>query len=99
MGADKSWSYPIMVFGQDQACVIQQQNGEACRNHYHITKAEFWIVMQGEFEWILEDRNIKVKKGEFMRLRPGEVHTIKCISEEPGIRFAMGGIFMEHIYV
>ena len=55
--------------------------------------------MQGEFEWILKDRNIKVKKGEFMRLRPGEVHTIKCISEEPGIRFAMGGIFMEHIYV
>ena len=88
-----------MVYGQDQACIIQQQKGESCRNHYHITKSEFWVVLQGEFEWILNDKNIKVKKGEFMRLRPGEVHTIKCISAEPGIRFAMGGKYMEHIYV
>lgn len=99
MGSQKSWSFPIMVDGQDQACLIQQLNGEACRNHYHITKSEFWVVLQGEFEWILENKNIKVKKGEFMRLRPGEIHTIRCISEEPGIRFAMGGKFMEHIYV
>lgn len=99
MGSNKSWSFPIMVYGQDQACIIQQQKGESCRNHYHITKSEFWVVLQGEFEWILNDKNIKVKKGEFMRLRPGEVHTIKCISAEPGIRFAMGGKYMEHIYV
>ena len=98
MGSSKSWSYPIMVSGQDQSCIIHQVSGESCRKHSHITKAEFWYVLQGTFEWILNDQTFIVSKGEFMRLKPGEVHTIKCVSEEPGIRFAIGGYNMEHIY-
>ena len=99
MGKNSSWSYPVMVDGQDQACLIQQIKGDKCRNHYHLTKSEFWCVLQGEFQWIMPNQTITVKSGEFMRLRPGQIHTIMCVSDTPGIRFAMGGFNMEHIYV
>lgn len=99
MGSDRSWSYPIMVDGQDQACLIQQVKGDQCRKHFHITKSEFWAVLQGAFEWILEDQTHYVKKGEFMRLKPGQVHIIRSVSDQPGIRLAMGGYNMEHVYV
>jgi mannose-6-phosphate isomerase-like protein (cupin superfamily) len=99
MGPSKSWSYPIMVDGQDQACLIQQIKGDQCRKHYHITKSEFWVVLQGTFEWILDDATYTVSKGEFMRLKPGQVHVIRSIGQQPGIRLAMGGYNMEHVYI
>lgn len=99
MGTNTSWSYPIMVYGQDQACLIHQLKGDQCRKHFHISKSEFWAVLQGEFEWILENKTVIVRNGDFMRLKPGEVHTIKSIGNVPGIRLAMGGFNMEHIYL
>ena len=99
MGAKSSWSYPFVINGQDQVCLIQQIKNDSCRRHHHITKAEFWIVLRGEFQWQIKNEKINVKEGEIIRLVPGETHVITCKSEEPGIRLAMGGAGMEHIYV
>tara|TARA_Y100000589_G_C27155713_1_gene630754 strand:- start:6 stop:1148 length:1143 start_codon:yes stop_codon:yes gene_type:complete len=99
MGANSSWSYPFVINGQDQVCLIQQIKNDSCRRHHHITKAEFWVVLKGEFEWQIKNQKINVKEGEIIRLVPGETHVITCKSEEPGIRLAMGGASMEHIYV
>ena len=79
--------------------MIQQIKGESCRRHHHITKAEFWVVLKGSFVWRIKNKTIVVKKGEIIRLLPGETHVITCVSESPGIRLAMGAAGMEHIYV
>ena len=99
MGRDQSWSYPFVINGQDQVCLIQQQKGESCRRHHHITKSEFWVVLKGTFVWRIKNQTIYVKEGEIIRLLPGETHVITCVSEIPGIRLAMGASGMEHIYV
>lgn len=99
MGNKTSWSYPFVINGQDQVCLIQQIKGESCRRHHHITKAEFWVVLKGTFVWRIKNQKIFVEEGEIIRLLPGETHIITCVSEKPGIRLAMGAAGMEHIYV
>jgi CMP-N-acetylneuraminic acid synthetase/mannose-6-phosphate isomerase-like protein (cupin superfamily) len=104
-----SWSFPVVLNDIDQVCFIQQHKNEGCRKHYHITKAEFWVIFEGIFEYNLwfnpedvdkdPDKVIIAKKGDIMRLPKGCVHIIKCISDEPAVRFACGARKMEHIYV
>lgn len=106
MGA---WSFPVVLNDIDQACFIQQRKGEGCRKHYHVTKAEFWVIMEGVFRYELwfdpknvdtkPDKIIIAKKGDIMRLPKGCVHIIEAISDEPAVRFACGARKMEHIYV
>jgi CMP-N-acetylneuraminic acid synthetase/mannose-6-phosphate isomerase-like protein (cupin superfamily) len=95
-----SWFYPLIYTENDQCCLIAQAPGEGCRTHYHTTKDEWWIVIEGAFEWRLDDgRVIHAKPGEVVFLEKGTIHTIVCVSQVPGIRLACGGRDMEHIYV
>jgi CMP-N-acetylneuraminic acid synthetase/quercetin dioxygenase-like cupin family protein len=97
---DSSWCFPLIYTDNDQACLISQQPGEGCRRHYHATKDEWWIVVEGSFEWRLDDGQvITAQNGEIVFLPKGTVHKIVCTSDKPGIRLACGGRDMEHIYV
>ena len=98
--SDAPWCHPLIYTDVDQACLICQKPGEGCRPHYHVTKDEWWVVIEGSFEWRLDDgKVIAAKQGEVVCLPKGTVHTIVCTSKEPGIRLACGGRDMEHIYV
>ena len=95
-----SWCYPVVITENDQVCLIQQVKGEGCRNHYHVTKAEWWVVMEGVFEWIIDGKEkVLAKAGDIMFLDAGVPHVITCVSETPGIRLACGAKNMEHVYV
>jgi len=97
---DAPWCYQLIYTDSDQACLICQKPGEGCRPHYHVTKDEWWIVIEGSFEWRLDNgKVITAKEGEVVFLPKGTVHNIVCTSEKPGIRLACGGRNMEHIYV
>jgi CMP-N-acetylneuraminic acid synthetase/quercetin dioxygenase-like cupin family protein len=95
-----SWCHPVVYTENDQCCLISQAPGEGCRTHYHITKDEWWVVIEGAFEWRLGDgKVIRAEPGEVVFLERGTVHTIVCVSDYNGIRLACGGRDMEHIYV
>ncbi len=95
-----SWCHPLVYTDNDQCCLISQSPGEGCRTHYHVTKDEWWIVIEGTFEWRLGDgRIITANPGEVVFLKKGTVHTIVCVGPSPGIRLACGARDMEHIYV
>jgi CMP-N-acetylneuraminic acid synthetase/mannose-6-phosphate isomerase-like protein (cupin superfamily) len=95
-----SWCHPVIYTENDQCCLISQAPGEGCRTHYHTTKDEWWIVIEGAFEWRLGDgRILRAESGEVVFLERGTIHTIVCVSEASGIRLACGGRDMEHIYV
>lgn len=96
-----SWSYPVVLTSNDQVCFIQQQPGEGCRKHYHVTKDEWWIVFKGQFEWRVNsgEKVIKANEGDIVFLPKGTIHEIVCTSMQAGIRLAAGGRDMEHIYV
>lgn len=95
-----SWCHPLVYTDNDQCCLISQAPGEGCRTHYHVTKDEWWMVIEGVFEWRLGDgRVITAQAGEVVFLKKGTVHTIVCVGDKPGIRLACGSRDMEHIYV
>jgi len=93
------WCCIVAYSDTDTAGFICQNPGGSCRTHYHVTKDEWWYVVEGEFEWHLDDRVIKAKKGDIVFLEQGTKHRIYCVGDKPGIRLAHGSRDMEHIYI
>lgn len=93
------WCHFLFYTATDQTALICQLPGEGARKHSHVTHDEWWMVMDGTFEWRLEDGKVIVgNKGDIVYLPRGTVHTIVCTSKEPGLRLACGARDMEHIY-
>lgn len=94
------WIYVLVYTATDQIGLICQRPGEGARKHCHVTHAEWWIVLEGAFEWRLGDGTVITgKKSDVVRVPRGMTHNIVCTSQEPGIRLACGARDMEHIYV
>lgn len=94
------WIYVLVYSPTDQIALICQRPGEGARKHCHVTHAEWWIVLEGAFEWRLGDGTvIQAKQSDVVCLPRGITHHIVCTSREPGIRLACGARDMEHVYV
>lgn len=99
MGA-APWLYLLILSGDDQTGLLCQPPGEGAQRHCHTTHDEWWVVLDGEFEWRLDGGEvIKAGKNDCVYLPRGTVHSIVCTSAEPGLRLACGARDMEHIYV
>ncbi len=93
------WCHFLFYTATDQTALICQQPGEGARKHAHYTHDEWWLVIDGTFEWRLEDGTKTVgNKGDLVFLPRGTIHHIVCTSKEPGIRLACGARDMEHFY-
>lgn len=93
------WLYLVAYTSTDQTALICQNPGEGARKHCHVTHDEWWVVLEGEFEWRLKDRTIKTKTNDIVFLPKGTVHSIVCTGDKSGIRLACGARDMEHVYV
>ncbi len=94
------WLYLLVYSPTDQIALICQRPGEGARKHCHVTHAEWWIVLEGTFEWHLGDGTVlTATQGDVVSLPRGLTHEIRCTSETPGIRLACGARDMEHVYV
>lgn len=94
------WLYLLVYTGTDQTALICQPPGEGARKHCHVTHDEWWVVLDGTFEWRLGDGAVvTARKSDVVFLPRGTVHSIVCTSKEAGIRLACGARDMEHVYV
>ena len=94
------WLYVLQYTPAQQIALICQPRGQGARKHCHVTHAEWWMILQGTFEWRLGDGTvIQAKKSDVVAIPRGMTHTIVCTSQEPGIRLAFGTRNMEHVYV
>lgn len=94
------WLYLLVYSPTDQIALICQRPGEGARRHCHVTHAEWWIVLEGAFEWRLGDGTvIGGREGDVVSLPRGMTHEIVCVSDTPGLRLACGARDMEHVYV
>jgi quercetin dioxygenase-like cupin family protein len=87
-------------YSDDQIGLICQEPGDGARKHHHVTRDAWWVVLEGKFQWRLEDGTVITgKETGVIFLFKGTVHSIVCTSDRPGIRLACGAQKMEHIYV
>lgn len=93
-----SWAVRIAYNDRYGGIVIQQQSGEGNRKHYHPDAAENWVILDGEWEWWIENEGTKsIKKNDIVVVPPNTWHHIKCV-KGPGIRYAITQPDVEHIY-
>ena len=94
------WLYLLLSVHSHQVALIAQAPGEGARKRYHVTHDEWWVVLEGSFEWSLGDGSaICAEESDVVFLPAGTVHSIVCTSSEPGTRLVCGSKDMEHIYV
>lgn len=51
--------------------------------HYHKNHTEIVYVLSGEAEFTLDKTTEKVSKGSYVRIEPGQVHSVKVTSSKP----------------
>lgn len=92
------WMYLVLKTGIHQVGLICQDRGGSNRRHLHTTHDEWWVILQGVYEWHLDDGTVITgHEGDLVFLPQGTSHYILCI--EPGVRLACGANEMEHVYV
>ncbi len=97
---DAPWLHLLFYTATDQTALIYQQPGEGARKHCHVTHDEWWIVLDGTFEWRLPYGKVMVgNKNDILFLPRGSIHEIVCVGDKPGLRLACGARDMEHLYV
>ncbi len=96
---DGSWAARVVYNDRFGGVLIQQQQGEGNRLHYHPDADEFWLILDGEWEWFIEGEGTKrVSKNDIVVVRKGVKHQITCVSRTPGIRLAITAPDVTHIY-
>ena len=50
--------------------------------HYHKKHTEMVYVISGEADFTLDNITTSVKAGDFMRILPGQIHSVKVTSKE-----------------
>lgn len=93
-----SWSKRIVNSENNSATLICQMPGEGNRKHYHDSWNEWWYIIDGEWEWELEDKKIIVKKDDVVFIEKGKKHKITAIGDKPAIRLAVSREDVNHIY-
>jgi len=94
-----SWAVRIAYNNLFAGVIIQQNSGEGNRKHYHPDADENWIIMDGVWEWWIENKGKKiVKQNDIIVVPKGIPHLITCI-EGPGARYAITKPDVNHVYV
>jgi len=95
---DKSWSKRLVDNENNSATLIHQMPSEGNRRHYHDNWNEWWYIVQGQWMWEIEGKEVVVKEGDFVYIEKGKWHQITAIGEYPAIRLAVSRADVNHIY-
>lgn len=94
-----SWSKRLVDTESNSATLIGQNPGEGNRLHYHHNWNEWWYIIRGEWDFEVEGKVYRVKKGDLVVIEKNKVHKITAAGFEPAIRLAVSRADVEHVYV
>jgi len=97
--SDSSWSKRVIDTDSNSMTIIAQMPGEGNRRHYHPDWNEWWYIVQGEWEWEIEDEIKRIKAGDIVMVEKRRVHKITAVGDKMAIRMAVSRADVEHIYV
>jgi|TARA_R110000851_G_scaffold285798_1_gene439587 CMP-N-acetylneuraminic acid synthetase/quercetin dioxygenase-like cupin family protein len=96
--SDKSWSKRLVDSENNSATLIHQLPSEGNRRHYHDNWNEWWYIVQGQWKWEIEGKEVIVREGDFVYIEKGKWHQITAVGNSPAIRLAVSRADVNHIY-
>jgi quercetin dioxygenase-like cupin family protein len=93
-----SWCHRLVNTENNSATLIAQMPGEGNRMHFHPNWNEWWYILNGKWEWLIDGNETIVKKGDFVFIEKGRKHKITAIGNEIAIRLAVSRADVEHVY-
>lgn len=84
------WSHAVVLADHIVGNVIYQDAGQINDNHCH-NYDEWWIVLEGEIDWVIEGRDepVTAKAGDFIYVPAQTFHHIFPKGDGPSIRLGM----------
>ena len=72
--------------------------GEGNRMHYHHNWDEWWYIIQGQWEWLVDDEKKEITTGELVFIERNRVHKITATGNSMAIRLAVSREDVDHVY-
>ena len=69
--------------------------GKNLSYQYHHYRSEVWMVVEGEGDFVLNDRLFRIRPGDVLEIPVGAKHAIKAISDLDIIEVQMGSKLIE----
>ena len=94
----ESWSHTVINSPSNSATLIAQMPGEGNRMHYHHDWDEWWYIIQGQWEWLVEGEKKEINSGEVVFIKRNRVHKITAKGNIMAIRLAVSREDVDHVY-
>jgi len=75
----------VRLFGEKVQVqkLIVQPGGEPAKPHSHPGNEQFFLIMEGEWEFTLDEEKRKVTPGDVIHVLPGQMHSVRLLSDKP----------------
>jgi CMP-N-acetylneuraminic acid synthetase/quercetin dioxygenase-like cupin family protein len=97
-GREKSWSHTVINSPSNSATLIAQLPGEGNRMHYHHDWDEWWYIIEGTWEWLIEGKVKRINAGEVIFIERNRKHQITACGNKMAIRLAVSRYDVDHVY-
>ena len=93
-----SWSRRIINSPSNCVTLISQMPGEGNRRHYHSDWDEWWLILEGEWEYEVDGKESLVREGDVVFIQRGRLHKVTAMGGSRAIRMAVSRDDVAHIY-
>ena len=97
-GRKSSWSYTVVNSPSTCGTLIAQMPGEGNRMHHHTDWDEWWYIIEGQWEWMIEGKPKIVKQGDVVFINRFRKHKITAVGNKIAIRMAVSRADVDHVY-
>ena len=98
-GREQAWANTLVDSPSTTSTLIGQMPGEGNRMHYHPEWDEWWFIIEGRWEWSIDDKVIEVKAGDVVFIERNRPHKITAIGDKMAIRMAVSRADVDHVYL
>ena len=97
-GREKSWSHTVVNSPSNSATLVAQMPGEGNRMHFHKDWDEWWYIVEGKWEWIIDGVAKIVQQGDVIFIERNRKHKVTAFGDKMAIRLAVSQNDVDHVY-
>ena len=95
---DAPWRHRLLANEHISGELIYELPASAPTGHWHAHVDEWWVVLEGETEWLIEGIGaIRARRHEFVFVEAGRLHQIHAIGDWPSLRLPIATPHLPHL--